>query len=440
VSAKTRLTRSAAPKLVALLDGVPAGIVYQTGNKRLVFQYDDAWRRNPTAYPLSLSMPLTTKEHGPGVVRPYLWGLLPDNPEVLEAWAHRYGVSRFDVIDILRQVGEDVAGAVQFALPDRVDELLGGGHLRDARTSIQWIAEDEVERRLRAVRLDPAAGRARNDSGQFSLAGMQSKTALYQSHDGRWGIPSGRFSTNRILKPPIRDLEHILYNEDFCLRLARTLKLPAAVSNVGVFGEEAAIVVERYDRTESGEALVRIHQEDMCQACGIPPTRRYEKNGGPGVLQIVELLRSNSTNPEQDVFAFLDANALNWLIAGTDAHAKNYSILHAPGPQLRLAPLYDLISVLPYPHLTSGHDTLAMSIGGEHRIPAITGDHWRTLARSIDINEDALTDRILKLGREISSVVEQVSRDSRSSPRVQEFTTKLGTMIVEHASARLRML
>lgn len=391
---RSRLTKSAKLRLVALLNGQVAGNVYQIGNGRLVFVYDDAWREQRDSYPLSLSMPLTASQHGHKATHAYLWGLLPDNSETVASWAKKFGVSRYRVVDLLASVGEDCPGAVQFALPDRAMALAGTATIEDENIAVDWLTEDDVASRLRELRANPGAGRAPSDTGQFSLPGAQPKTALYQSANGRWGVPRGRMPTNRIIKPPTLDLADLAYNEHYCLSLARAVGLVAATSSVQLFGDEEAIVLERYDRTIHGKQLLRIHQEDSCQALGIMPDSKYEDRGGPGIADIVEVLRSSSSEPLQDVQQFLDAMILNWFLAGTDAHGKNFSILLARGPQLRLAPIYDLISTLPYPKFEYGIIRLAMSVGGEWRIAALGQKHWESLARDVGIAADELLGRI----------------------------------------------
>jgi serine/threonine-protein kinase HipA len=161
-------------------------------------------------------------------------------------------------------------------------------------------------------------------------------------------VPSGRVPTTHILKPPTGEWDGHAENEHFSLHLARAAGLIVPNSTVQHFGDEIAIVVERYDRVRSGGRWSRIHQEDMCQALGLHPTSKYESDGGLGVRTIAELLRQQSSNPEEDVQSFVDAIAFNRLIAGTDAHAKSYALLLSGSGAVRLAPLYDLASILPY--------------------------------------------------------------------------------------------
>ena len=437
---RSRLTGSAKIRLVAIMNGEVVGNVYQMANGQLAFRYEESWRHTVGAFPLSLSMPLTAAEHGDQSTRAYLWGLLPDNPDVLEWWARRYGISRHRVVELLARVGEDCAGAVQFATPERAHDLMTTAHNTSETESVEWLGNNELELRLRDLRLNPAAGRSANDTGQFSLAGAQPKTALYQSADGKWGVPSGRVPTNRILKPPTLGLDDLAYNEHFCLSLARELGFSAAASRVQQFGDEVAIVLERYDRVVLGDRLVRVHQEDMCQALAVRPTQKYESEGGPGVIAIENLLRQSSSDPAQDTSRFVDATAFNWLIAGTDAHAKNYSILHAAGPQLRLAPLYDVISALPYQQLKHSASTLAMAIGGERRISAIHTSHWQTLARETGLPTSEMVERVRAVAKAIPDAIERLTARQQNDVALRRTFEKFGLHVASHVTACMKRL
>lgn len=423
-----------------VLHGAVAGHVYATANRRLTFRYEESWRENPAAFPLSLSMPLSAAEHGHRATSAFLWGLLPDNQGVITQWGRVYGVSATDVVGLLAHVGEDCAGAVQLVPPENVDRVLGTPTRTDEKSSVEWLSEDDIAVLLAGLRRNPAAGRASPDQGQFSLAGAQPKTALYQDDRGRWGVPKGRVPSNRILKPPVLDLDDLAYNEHFCLHLARELGLPAVASKVQRFGDETAIVVERYDRVRLGGVLSRVHQEDMCQALAVPPTRRYESDGGPGLVAIAALLARHSSDAAVDVARFLDANILNWLVAGTDAHAKNYSVLHAAGPDLRLAPLYDLITALPYPQFQRTRIRLAMSVNGESAVDRITGAHWRAVARAVDFPPDLVVSRIAELGEEIPGAIDRVIRHPDGDAETRAIVARLADPVTKHVRACLKRL
>ena len=172
-------------ELVALLDGKEIGRVQRDARERIKFVYDDEWRKAPDAYPLSLSMPLGAKEHGRAVTEAFLWGLLPDNERVLARWAAKFQVSARNVFALISHVGEDCAGAIQFMTPDRLDVLRGG-----KEDKVEWLSETDIAKRLETLRADHAAWRLPRDTGQFSLAGARSKTALLFQND-RWGHSFG---------------------------------------------------------------------------------------------------------------------------------------------------------------------------------------------------------------------------------------------------------
>lgn len=392
-------------RLIALANGREMGtITYR--NARLSFAYADAWRQDPNSYPLSLSMPLASAEHGHSRIEPFLWGLLPDNDRVLENWGRRFQVSPRNAFRLIANVGEDCAGAVQFVRPERLEPLRAEPTARET----VWLTEDDIGERLRTLRADHAAWRAATDTGQFSLAGAQPKTALLYQR-GRWGVPSGRTPTTHILKPPTGEWDGHAENEHFCLLLARACRLVVPNSTVQRFRDEIAIVIQRYDRvTVSGERL-RVHQEDMCQAVALHPTRKYENDGGPGVRQIVGLLRDHSSASDEDVKSFLDAVAFNWLIAGTDSHAKNYALLLGGLGAVRLAPFYDLASVLPYPSVNLTKAKLAMKIGGEYRLRNIRLRHWRRLAADVRVEEESLIDRVRAMATELPDLVDAIKKD-----------------------------
>jgi serine/threonine-protein kinase HipA len=406
--------------LVVILDDVVAGTLERLPGGRLRFDYDAAYRRKPAPTPLSLSMRPTASSHDDAVVTPWLWGLLPDNNRVLERWARRFHTSASSPFSLLATpVGEDCAGAVRFARPDDLDRAL-------ARPgSVTWLTDEDVAERLRELRADSTEWLGRTFTGQFSLAGAQAKTALL-FRDGRWGVPSGAVPTTHILKPAIAGLDDHDLNEHLCLDAARRVGLVVAPTRVARFGDETAVVVERYDRYETDAGIVRIHQEDLCQALGLPPSAKYQSDGGPGPEQIVALFRERmSAQAAADAVArFVDALIWNWIIAGTDAHAKNYSLLLA-GHQIRLAPLYDVASALPY----TGHERelrFAMKLGGDYRV-ALFKNPWPRVARDLRLDADALHERVAYL----AAAAPDAFADAAAAPAVASLGRRLpGNLVV----------
>lgn len=376
------------------------------------------------ATPLSLSMPLDRAVHDDAPVRAFLWGLLPDNDQVLQRWAHSFQVSAGNPFALLRAVGEDCAGAVQLVVPERIDALLAG------KGGIDWLDEHDVAARLRRLRIDPTAWHT-TATGQFCLAGAKAKTALhYDGRTARWGAPRGAVPTTHILKPAVSGFDGHDLNEHLCLATAKRLGLDVATSRVMSFGNERAIVLERYDRHRTPDgAIERTHQEDLCQALGVMPALKYQNEGGPAPERVVRLLRDEAASPES-VHGFVDALALNWLLAGTDAHAKNYSLLLA-GDQVRLAPLYDVASALPYGDMRVPKPKMAMQIGGEYRIARIEPYHWRRLADGLGLDADTVLGRIDALAAHIPGHMAAAADD----PAVRSLGADLPQRLVDQVTA-----
>ena len=420
-------------ELVTLLGGKEVGRVHNDTRGRLTFIYDDQWRNDIEAYPLSLSMPIAAKEHGRAAVEVFLWGLLPDNEQVLARWAAKFQVSARNVFALISHVGEDCAGAVQFVTPERLEAIRSG-----KEDKVEWLDEAELAKRLRALREDHAAWRLPRDTGQFSLAGAQPKTALLLQND-RWGIPSGRIPTTHILKPPTGHFDGHAENEHICLMLARNLGLPAAQSRVSRFKDEVAIVVERYDRQQKGNDIIRVHQEDTCQALGIMPTKKYQNEGGPSPANIIELLRTYSTDRDADLDTFVAALGFNWLIAGMDAHAKNYSLLLS-GPDIRLAPLYDIASILPYEEVDLRKAKLAMKIGGEHKVELIGLRQWQKFAREVRTNADQLVEVLISMAKHLPDEVAAARALAREEGLNNALIDRLAKQLIDRAHECQRLL
>lgn len=412
--------------LVILLDDAIAGTLTRVPAGRLRFDYDDEYRATPGATPLSVSMPTMVRSHSDSIISPWLWGLLPDNPQVLGRWSREFHVSPTPFALLSTPIGHDCAGAVRFALPDQALQLLAD------HGSVTWLTEEALARRLRELREDSTAWLGREFTGQFSLAGAQAKTALlYQ--EGRWGVPTGSAATSHILKPAVAGLDEHDLNEHLCLDAARRAGLVVAHTRVGQFGEESAIVVDRYDRRRSDGALARIHQEDLCQALGVHPDRKYQNEGGPGSTDVAAVLRQVMPPRVADdaIWRFFDALIWNWLIAGTDAHAKNYSLLLAGG-DVRLAPLYDIASALPY----GTHERklrFAMKIGGDYRVYP-RRNTWDAAARELHLDLDGAVERVVALALRTP----EAFADAASAPEVATLHRPLPSRLVDLVADRVK--
>jgi serine/threonine-protein kinase HipA len=376
--------------LVVLLDGVVMGHLTADGARRVSFSYSDGWMRQADATPLSTSMPVAGRSAPHRVVEPFLRGLLPDDDDVVRRWARSAGVSSASILDVLAEVGEDLPGAVQIVPPERVETV-------DEVDEVEWLDDEQIAAALRRLNDDRSAWHDPDD-GRWSLGGAQAKIALLLV-DGRWGRPHGRRATTHIIKPAIRGLVDHDLNEHMCMDAARRLGLLAAETRIVAFGDQRAIAVTRYDRlvAEDG-SMIRIHQEDLCQALGVAPANKYEIDGGPTAAQIIGLFERVIADPvakAEAIDRFIAALAFNWVVAAPDAHGKNYSLL-LDRSEVYLAPLYDIASGL----ATADHAPkvkLAMKIGGTYRVGSITRSAWLRLATEAGLDEERVIDVVRRV-------------------------------------------
>ena len=385
-------------ELQVLIHGERAGTVSDGRNGRALFSYSDEYLARPSPVPLSTSFPLDSRPHD---VEAWLDGLLADNDEVRRRWATDYGVYSTRPSDLLgTPVGRDCAGAVQFCRPEDIADLA----MRDSR--IDPLAEAEVGGIVASLRADAAAWNENRWETAFSLGGAQAKTAL-RLDGGQWSLPGGSACTTHILKPAPDRFPDLDIVEHLCQQAARNLGIQAASTECAYFDEQRALVVARYDRARLPDCdWYRIHQEDMCQALGVPPLRKYQSDGGPTPADIAALLWRCSNEPEADVRHFFDGLLYNWLIVNTDGHAKNYSLL-ITADQVRLAPLYDLCSILPYRNrqgqrLDLPKLKLAMKTGKEYALRnADKESAWERSAHQMGIPRLEASERMRSLSERV---------------------------------------
>ena len=424
------------PKLAIVLDATIIGTLTLRGSSPEI-SYSAAYRENPSSTTLSVAMPKARSTHHGKIPDAWLWGLLPDNEDVLHRWAKDYDASISSPVSFLAtEIGMDCAGAVQFHRSDQ-------GISVDRDSHVLWIQEHDVANRLADLRSDSTTWLGQRNAGQFSLAGAQSKTALrWEASTNQWGVPRGDEPSTHILKPAVPSFDDQHINEHLCMLTANNLGLVAAKTRIASFDEEEALVVERFDRAknECGE-WVRIHQEDLCQARGLHPGLKYQSEGGPSASEAADVIEraTGPTVAKREIQRFVDALIFNWIIAGTDAHAKNYGLLHRRS-QTRLAPLCDVSSSLPYDD-SKGHKVkLAMKIGGEYKIKRIGRMQWKRLATELNLDVSSVLDRCEELATDAPSAFERSQTSFEATGHVSSMPEQLTTLVTEAARARLDSL
>jgi serine/threonine-protein kinase HipA len=364
------------------------------------FQYDSTWVESEEGRPLSLSLPFSL-DRGSIKGRPveyYFDNLLPDADPIRKRLQDRFHTGSRNAFDLLAAIGRDCVGAVQLFPPD---EQPASVHAIDAVP----LSEAEVERALiRTVAPPSLAAQPEDDDLRISIAGAQEKTAFLH-HDGKWCRPLGATPTTHIFKLPLglvggmqADMRTSVENEWLCARILRAYGMPVARCEIGRFGSQKALVVERFDRQlhSSGKYWLRLVQEDFCQATATPSSLKYERDGGPGLPDIARILRG-SVNRDDDLTRLLKAQLLFWMLAATDGHAKNFSIRILSQGRFQLTPLYDVLSIWPImgggPNKISWHNgRLAMSVRGRNKhylLKDVRRRHFNAMAAQCGLGETA---------------------------------------------------
>ena len=308
------------------------------------FRYDEGWLAWEHGFPVSLSIPLREDPYVGDPVIAVFDNLLPDNLDIRDKMAARTQADGSDTVSLLSAVGRDCVGAMQFLPEGEEPGPAGsiGGHT---------VSDDEIAGILSNLTNNPL-GVGTHEEFRISLAGAQEKTALLY-WNGEWRVPNGTTATTHILKPQIGrlgngvDLSLSVENEHLCMRLIAMLGLPAADTRMETFGDKKVLVVERFDRlwTKDGR-LLRLPQEDCCQALSTPSAKKYESEGGPGLPDLLDLFMG-SDKPEHDRKMIMKAAIVFWLLAAIDGHAKNFSLFLHPHDGFSLTPFYDVISLQP---------------------------------------------------------------------------------------------
>ncbi|MCP9232992.1 type II toxin-antitoxin system HipA family toxin [Mesorhizobium sp. LMG 17147] len=378
--------------LNVFLNGRLVGLLRRESTGAIDFQYAHEWLDWRGTFPVSLSLPLREDRYIGAPVINVFDNLLPDSDAIRRRVAERVGADGTDAYSMLAALGHDCIGALQF-LPDGMDPGNPGSIVGKP------VSNEDVAGIIKNLAAAPL-GLGEDEDFRIAIAGAQEKTALLRK-DGSWYKPVGTTATTHILKPQIGqlpsgiDLSNSVENEYLCLKLLQAFGVPVAQAEIADFGERRTLIVERFDRWWARDGrLLRLPQEDICQALSVPPTRKYQSDGGPGMREIIELLKGSDT-PDEDIAVFLRACILFWLIGATDGHAKNFSIFLGPGAGFRMTPLYDVLSAQPsldVGQIPRKKFKLAMSVGKSrhYSVPDIMPRHFMQTADLAGVGRRAM--------------------------------------------------
>jgi serine/threonine-protein kinase HipA len=401
------------------------------------FRYDRSWLEWDFVLPISLSLPLREQAYSGAPVISVFDNLLPDNDDLRRRIAARTLAEGTDAYSLLGAIGRDCVGALQF-LPHDVEPGPAGAVEGDP------VSSGEIASIIDNLATAPL-GITEDENFRISIAGAQEKTALLY-RDGQWYKPRGTTATTHIFKPSIGklpngvDLTDSAENEYLCLMIIAALGMEAAKPQIKTFGKKSVLVVERFDRRWTADGrLVRLPQEDCCQALSASPTRKYQEHGGPGIEQILQLLRG-SDEPLADQRSFLKANIVFWLLGATDGHAKNFSVFLRPGGRFQLTPMYDAISAQPSvdsKQILWKHFRLAMSFGTKphYAIRQIAPRHFFQTADRAGIGNQVIHSILEELRDGIQTAIDGVIADLPEG-----FPEKIANSISAGIKKRLRTL
>ncbi|MDF0696871.1 type II toxin-antitoxin system HipA family toxin [Rhizobium sp. MC63] len=395
-------------------DGSFVGQFTQDRHGDISFTYSQAWLDDEKALPLSASLPKRPEQFSRRECRPFFGGLLPEESQRQVA-AQALGVSPANDFALLDRLGGDVAGALQL-LPENQKPIEIAPLAKRLPTPLD---DAGIVRVLDALPMRPLL--AGEEGLRLSLAGAQSKVPIVLIGE-QIALPLPGQATTHILKPPIARFEGTTENEAFVMRLAATIGLDVAPVEPRSVEGRSFLLVERYDRARDGRGVVhRIHQEDFCQALGVPPETKYASEGGPTFKDCFELLRRVSARPATDVLKLLDAAIFNLVVGNADAHGKNFSILYDDqGP--RMAPLYDLLSTIAYPDLSP---KMAMRIGKRATLAEMDAVGWQTFAKEAGVGlplvRRRITDLVDSTAEAVARVLEDISDLCIDSARINHF-------------------
>ncbi len=334
-----------------------------------------AFRYTQPSRAISLSLPLSQEMFTPAQSRPFFEALLPEGA-VRDQIASQLKLAASDSFGLLAELGRDCAGALQIVDTTRMSDP----------PSVRWLDESELDALVEELPRHPLGIQGEDEHLRLSLAGVQHKAVLVRDEHGRFGKPLDGMPSSHILKPelPASGYPGLATNECFCMRLAARCGLSTAGVELITAAGRPCLVVERFDREQSTWPHRRVHQEDLCQALGLTPDFKYQKEGWqlPSYRALADLLDERGPSPGLDRLAGAQAAVFHYLVGNADAHAKNISLVHTRDG-VRLAPLYDVVSTAAYPDLSTD---LALSIGDERDPDATTSIHWSDLAHDFSLN------------------------------------------------------
>ncbi len=422
--------------LTVLLNHRLVGRIHMAKSGAIRFQYDQSWLDWEHAMPISLSLPLREQAHQGALVIAYLENLLPDNQAIRERVAAKVGAQGTDAYHMLEKIGRDCVGALQFV---RGDTAASNREIEG-----EPISEHQIAKMLKNLTAAPL-GLDDEEDFRISIAGAQEKSALLKV-DGQWLRPHGMTPTTHILKtqlgvlPSGINLSDSVENEYFCMRFCAAMGAEVANVEIEDFEDVRALSITRFDRHWTHENhLIRLPQEDFCQALGYPPSRKYQMDGGPDIKAATNLLAASDT-PTDDQLAFFRAQILFWLLGATDGHGKNFSIFVRPRGGFKMTPLYDILTAQKAVNdgqIRHNRMRLAMSVGDQnhYRINEVLPRHYLQTAKASGVGVALIEGLLAEMAARLDTALEETMTELPAG-----FPIELADAIASGIRQRSRLL
>lgn len=392
-------------------------------NNNMQFEYTERWLNNPKALPLSKKLPLQREVFPSDRVKIFFCNLLPEE-ELRKRLSKQYGISEDNYFGLLEKIGGECAGALSilpknFSSPQNPSyEELSNQKLNDMidnRASIPFIMSHQ--------------------SSRMSLAGAQDKLPVFFENN-KIHLPIGWLPSSHILKPPSTFWKNTVTNELVCMALAKKAGLNVPDVNIYNTGKHLCYLIERYDRVRENKELKRVHQEDFCQALGLMPSQKYQKDGGGVNLKnCFNFIEQNSSSPLKDIIQLIKWVIFNIVIGNCDAHAKNLSLLIHDNGDYTLAPFYDILSTAVYPDL---NQELAMKVGGDYSLKNTEQHRWKKFAEEIQIQDTLIKNTSLEVCNSIKTHTPTITQQIQESWGKSDVINKIQNKAIQRSDAILK--
>lgn len=402
------------------LYGKHIGELEQTPTGKMQFTYaPDAHNK------LSIGMPIQEQSYDEVRTEAYFGGLLPEGEFTRKRIGQQFGINHHNSFALLKAIGYDCAGAVSLH-SDKRSESTTNFALKG-----KIFSEIELHHHIRELPKKPLFLGV--EGLRISLAGAQDKAAVCLIDD-QVALPLDNCPTTHILKPAIQGYDGIVQNEYFCLKIADRIGLTVPKIEIRKAKKSPYLLIERYDRVIKDNKVSRIHQEDFCQALGVVTAKKYQSDGGPDFKACFDLLR-NTNQPAKDRNMLASLMVFNYLIGNTDAHGKNFSLLHYDTDTVQIAPVYDVLCALIYDDLTK---KMAMKIGGYYEIDKIYPRHWEKMSKDIKYSYPELRRLIHNQAESIMRAAEAEKKEMKEMELFDPIIDRMMQFFEKHISLTLK--